>query len=68
MKNYSTPSTLSLRFQSREKRAFESPPPPPPPSLPPRDGEGERQGPILLISSVVMFLLNKTLILAGTRE
>lgn len=64
MKNYSAPSTLSLRFQSREKRAFEYPPPPPPP----RDGEGERQGPILLISSVVMFLLNKTLILAGTRE
>lgn len=63
MKNYCAPSTLSLRFQSREKRAFESPPPPPP-----RDGEGERQGPILLISSVVMFLLNKTLILAGTRE
>lgn len=29
MKNYGAPSTLSLRFQSREKRAFESLPPPP---------------------------------------
>lgn len=40
MKNYSALSTLSLHFQSREKRAFESPPPPPP-----RDGEGGKAGP-----------------------
>lgn len=37
-------------------------------SHPPQEIARERQSLILLISSVVMFLLNKTLILPGTRE
>lgn len=62
-----TPVHRALRvcaFKAEEKWAFESPPPPTPP---PRIAR-ERQGLILLISSVVMFLLNKTLMLSGTRE